>query len=133
MRKKTKQLATVYIRYKDADDFEVNEFAYDINRKTIRKRLDLNSYEFRLSACAAEFAEILRDSYWARSSSLRDLQLFAQQLINDEPYPKVKTFDDYNLGDDYIDCEENGINDQAIELLSMITKASRLKEYHSER
>ena len=65
-------LGTVFIRYKDPDHGEVTEISRMIGRRTVDNEFASASMDFRLSAAAAEFSEILRKSYWARGSELAD-------------------------------------------------------------
>ena len=43
------------------------------------------SFDFRLATVAAEFAEILRKSYWAKGAKLSDTLLRAQGLLRVRP------------------------------------------------
>lgn len=65
-----RNFGTVYVRYKDPDSFEVTECSEDMTFDDFNRRFENSSPEFRLAATAAEFAEILRKSYWARGGSL---------------------------------------------------------------
>ncbi len=62
-------IATVYIRYQDADTREVVEISKDITIGDQYPTLDDAPATFRLHAAAAEFAELLRESYWAQDGS----------------------------------------------------------------
>ncbi|UCF80764.1 MAG: von Willebrand factor type A domain-containing protein [Acidobacteriota bacterium] len=65
------RLATVYVRYKDVDrENSVREFSQDITAADFRDSFDAASPALRIAASSAEFAEILRRSYWARESDL---------------------------------------------------------------
>ncbi len=63
-------LGTVFLRYEDPDTGEVSE----INREFLRSELAMEfgeaSARFQMSAVVAEYAEILRESYWAQEGSL---------------------------------------------------------------
>ncbi|MDX1991190.1 MAG: von Willebrand factor type A domain-containing protein [bacterium] len=58
-------IATVYIRYEDAETREVVEISRPITRDDLRASLEDTSASFRLQAAVAEFAELLRESTWA--------------------------------------------------------------------
>ena len=73
-------IATTYVRYKDADTFEVAEFNTNFGSDQIRDGFADASNEFRLAATVAEFAEILRKSYWAKGAELGETLEHAQQL-----------------------------------------------------
>ncbi|MCK5125804.1 MAG: von Willebrand factor type A domain-containing protein [candidate division Zixibacteria bacterium] len=76
-------VGTVYVRYKDPESFKVSEFNEDITHNDFTRRFYNSSPEFRLAAVSAEFAEILRASYWARDSKLSDLFQVAK-VVNSE-------------------------------------------------
>ena len=63
-------LATVRIRYQDAESGRVVEEARTIRVKDIERRFDRTDPSFRMDAAAAEFAELLRHSYWAKDGDL---------------------------------------------------------------
>ena len=64
------KLATVFIRHADPDTRQVAEISEDIFAAELEDRFEEASPQFRLAATIAEFAEILRESYWAREGSL---------------------------------------------------------------
>ena len=74
------RIATVYMRWQDPDtnqvveisqDYDVNQLAYDFR--------ETNPY-FQRTVIVAEYAEILKDSYWAEDSSLEDVYNVATRL-----------------------------------------------------
>jgi len=71
------------VRYKDAESGEVLEIAREVASADARAAFEKGSAAFRLAACVAEFAEILRGSYWARGGSLGDVLALAQQCRTD--------------------------------------------------
>lgn len=68
----TGRLATIYIRYEDPDTHRISEFSQDVSTLELKDSFESASNEFQLAAGIAEFAEILRESYWAKGSSLED-------------------------------------------------------------
>jgi Ca-activated chloride channel family protein len=78
-------LATVYVRYKDADTFEVTEFKSPFQTSEIAAGSDQTSKAFTLAATVTEFAEILRESYWARQADLETTLQKARQLAAGDP------------------------------------------------
>jgi len=66
-------VGTIYIRYKDPDSDEVTEINRRISRSVFSNEFVKASMQFKLAAAAAEFAEILRKSYWAKGSELKDV------------------------------------------------------------
>ena len=68
---------TVQIRYQDVGSGEVVEVAQPFAFSNFSTQFNQTSPEFRLIAAVAEYAEILRGSYWAQDSSLADVKLVA--------------------------------------------------------
>ena len=66
-------LGTVFIRYKHPDTQEVTEVSRAIKTRALADEFENTAPEFQLAACAGEFAEILRKSYWAKDSKLGDV------------------------------------------------------------
>ncbi len=64
-------LGTVYMRYEDVGLNEVVEINQEFQRTDLATSFDEASPRFQLSAVVAEFAEVLRGSYWAREGSLQ--------------------------------------------------------------
>ena len=78
-------LATVYLRYKDVDDYQR---VTELNRKVSLDQLvsfrDASS-GFKLATAVAEYAEILRQSVFARSGKLSEVMSLAQSLQTQQP------------------------------------------------
>ncbi|MEJ2749008.1 MAG: DUF3520 domain-containing protein [Anaerolineae bacterium] len=78
---------TVRLRYADPDTAEVTEIASSLAQQDFAASFTDASPRFQLTATVAEFAEILRNSYWAKESSLpalhEDLQRIAASLPQD--------------------------------------------------
>ncbi len=69
-------LGTMFVRYKDPDLGEIIEVKRPIDRRCLQDHVSRCSADFRLTAASAELAEILRDSYWARGSTVDDIVAF---------------------------------------------------------
>jgi Ca-activated chloride channel family protein len=78
-------VATVYIRYQDADTREVVELSRAITTADLLPSLDDAPADFRLHAAAVEFAELLRDSYWAQEGSYVAVLELAAPLVDEMP------------------------------------------------
>ena len=85
-------VATTYVRYKDADTMVATEFNSSIATEDFTpladKEIDTgfttaSSFDFRLATVAAEFAEILRKSYWAKGARLSDTLHRAQAVLHE--------------------------------------------------
>jgi len=98
-------VATAFVRYKDGETKAVTEFKSSIGTGDFNKSFDNSSSEFRLAVTVAEFAEILRKSYWARGATLEPVLERAQRLSR----------------------EFKG-NTDVIELVDLISKAKQLME-----
>lgn len=73
-------IGTFQMRFKDPDTDEVTELAEKIDASDFRGSFSSCESEFKLAAVAAEFAEIMRGSYWARGSSYELLLEIAQGI-----------------------------------------------------
>jgi Ca-activated chloride channel family protein len=71
---------TVYMRYEDPENGEVTEINRAIARADFAPTFGEASTRFQLTAVVAEYAEILRNSYWARGSSLEDVLWEARRV-----------------------------------------------------
>jgi len=101
-------VGTIYIRYKDPDSDEVTEISRSIALNNFNKEFDNASVEFKLAAATAEFAEILRKSYWAKGSELKDVLTLVKDISNEIDSPDV------------------------IELLSLVSKAQQYEKQLAE-
>ena len=64
------KLGTVYMRYEDVGLNEVVEINREFQYEELETSFEEAPPTFQLSAVVAEFAEVLRGSYWAREGSL---------------------------------------------------------------
>jgi len=84
---------TVRVRYEDPDTGEVTEISRSIARADLASTFRDASIRFQLDAVVAEYAEILRQSYWARDSSLEDVAWEARRVAEYLPRdPDVAEF-----------------------------------------
>ena len=74
------QLATVYLRYEYPNTGEVNEINREFNRVQLTAAWEEASPHFKLDTVVAEYAEVLRNSYWAQDGSLKDVQRMADRV-----------------------------------------------------
>ena len=73
-------LGTVYMRYEDVGLNEVVEINREFRHEELSTSFEEASLTFQLSAVVAEFAEVLRGSYWAREGSLQAVADHARRL-----------------------------------------------------
>ena len=64
-------LGTVYVRYEDIGLNEIVEVNSEVHSNDLAISFEEASSRFQLTAVVAEFAELLRGSYWARDGSLQ--------------------------------------------------------------
>jgi Ca-activated chloride channel family protein len=75
-------VATVFIRYQDMDTGEVVETSRPIKLGELGTDLAEASADFKLDAAVAEFAELLKESYWAQESSFAAVREMADEAAN---------------------------------------------------
>ena len=102
------QLATVFIRHEDPDIRQVTEISRDIFGAELEDAFEDASPEFQLAAAVAEFAEILRDSFWAQEGSLEAVHPVIERVL-----PRIRD-------------ERSG------ELVHLVKQAARLKARSQE-
>jgi len=78
----------VYVRYQDVETGQVREINQTFARTQFAASFDVASPRFKLAVAAAEYAEILRNSYWAKGSSLESVQGLAQRVRQALPNDK---------------------------------------------
>jgi Ca-activated chloride channel family protein len=74
------KVATVFMRWEDPDTHQVIEISKDINASEIASDFRETDPYFQRAVVVAEYAEILKDSYWAEDSSLEDVYKEAARL-----------------------------------------------------
>lgn len=108
------KLATVFIRHEDPDTGNVTEVNTSISTEALKGSFEDTTPTFQLAASVAEFAEILRGSFWAQEGNL---ELVRETLEGILPHINAKT-------------QEHSLRNE--ELLSLVRKAHRLKEQQKE-
>ena len=104
----TGQMATVFIRHEDPDTHRVSEINEEIFTTELKGAFEDASAEFQLAATVAEFAEILRESYWARGGSLAAVSQSLKSIVPQIPNASVD------------------------ELMNLVSRADRFKAQDSE-
>lgn len=72
------EIATVQLRWKDADSLRVKERSETFETRDLENSFHRTSPYFQMDVLIAEFGEILRDSYWADETSFWDLLEYAE-------------------------------------------------------
>ena len=82
------QIANVYMRWQDPDTRQVVEISKDFYVNDLARDFHKADPYFQRAVVVAEYAEILRDSYWAEESSLdavyEEAQRVSKYLYRDE-------------------------------------------------
>lgn len=82
------RIATVYLRWEDPDTREVVEMSKDFNMVQMAESFRRADPYLQWAVVVVEYAEILRDSYWADESSLnavyKEAQWVSEYLYRDE-------------------------------------------------
>ena len=86
------RIGEIYVRYKDPDGREVEEFRVPIKGNLFQKRFRDSSPQLRLAAAAAEFGEILKKTFWAKNSSLTEVYRVVDHVYNDFRTDEVREF-----------------------------------------
>ncbi|MEE8404682.1 MAG: von Willebrand factor type A domain-containing protein [candidate division Zixibacteria bacterium] len=99
-----KMIGKIFIRYKNPETGFVEEINRPIRTSIFDRNFTFSSPDYKLAAAAAEFSEIMRESYWARGSDLGDVLSLANDVYN-----------------------QTG-QDDVLELMNLVTKARQLKQ-----
>ncbi len=75
------QVAKVFLRYEDPKTGRVIEIDKSFDRSQLMASMEEASARFQLDSAVAEYAEILRDSYWAQDGTLKDVRNLTQRVI----------------------------------------------------
>lgn len=74
------EIATVHLRWQDPDTYRVHEIDETFYTNNLEDSFRLADPYFQLDVLVAEFAEILRDSYWAEDYDLYDVAEYTESL-----------------------------------------------------
>jgi len=74
------KVATVYLRWEDPDSHQVTEINQSFDSSRMATNFSEAAPRFQLDVLVAEYAEILRQSYWAQNSSLSGLLEESQRV-----------------------------------------------------
>ena len=74
------RMATVFLRYEDPITGKVTEMEKGFDIGQLLTSVEQASARFQLASAVAEYAEILRDSYWAQDGSLRSVRALIQRV-----------------------------------------------------
>jgi Ca-activated chloride channel homolog len=77
------RIATVNMRWEDPDTHQVTEISKDFDTNDLANDFRETDPYFQRAVIVAEYAEILKDSYWADGSSMEDVYHEVQRLSDD--------------------------------------------------
>jgi Ca-activated chloride channel family protein len=99
------KIATVYLRWEDPDTHQITELSQDFDASQMASDFREADPYFQRAVVVAEYAEILKDSYWAEDGSLSDV------------YKEAERISKYLYHDDVMD-----------EFVDLVHQARRLKD-----
>lgn len=111
------ELATVSIRYEDPDTQEVTEVNEKLLVEDLKDKFEDASSGLQFAATIAQFAEILRESVWAKNGCLKTVQQTLNGILQEHPGVVAK------------DAEQAEARGE--ELLTLVNNARHLKEQQS--
>lgn len=101
-------LGRVFVRYKNPQSGNVEEIGREIEPNVLFSRHTYCTPDFKLAMAVAEFAEIMRDSNWAKNSSLERVRQLAEEV-----YHQTR-------------------DDDVLEFVNLITRARDLRNIESD-
>ncbi len=104
------KLATVFIRHEDPDTAEITEVKDKIFVEELKDSFEGTTPDFQVAASVAQFAEILRESYWAKTGSLGEVQWTLKDVL-----PQLQS-------------QNSQSDEEKKELFKLIRKARRLMD-----
>jgi len=84
------KVATVFVRWKNAEESEVAELRREVKWNKHRKSIDRSRPELRLAMVAGRFAEILKGTQFAEGTSFQELYRIAEPLRRELPGEQIK-------------------------------------------
>ena len=108
------KLAKVSIRYEDPDTQEVTEVSEKFAVEDLKAKFEEASQGLQFAATVAQFAEILRESFWVKEGCLKTVSKVLKDIL--QQHPEV-------IAKDEARAEKRGE-----ELLALVHTAERLKQ-----
>ena len=115
----TGKLAKVSIRYEDPDTQKVTEISEKFRVENLKDKFEDTSPGLQFAATVAQFAEILRDSFWVKNGCLKTVRQTLKAIL--EQHPEVVAKDEEQ-------AEKRGE-----ELLALVQNAERIKKQEQAR
>ncbi len=73
-------IAKVHVRYEDADTRQIHEIGRILNISDLHEYFESASPRFQLAATVAQYAEVLRRSYWAQHTTFDEVRYHADRV-----------------------------------------------------
>ena len=73
-------IAKVHVRYEDPDSRRIFEVDRNFNINDLHQHFESASPRFQLAATVAQYAEVLRESYWAQHTTFNDVRYHADRV-----------------------------------------------------
>lgn len=86
------EIASVHLRWEDPETYRVEEISQTFDTRDLENSFYRADPYFQLDVLVAEFGEILRGSYWAEGSTLRELRPYAEELLDQLENQEVAEF-----------------------------------------
>lgn len=87
------RIATIQLRWQDPETYQVQEINQNLNTWDLARRFEQADPHFQLSVLVGQFAEVLRQSSWARETSISSLLEYAYSLPRSlQRQPEVAEF-----------------------------------------
>ena len=115
----TGKLAKVSIRYEDPDTQKVTEISEKFRVENLKDKSEDTSPGLQFAATVAQFAEILRESFWVKNGCLKTVRQTLKAIL--EQHPEVVAKDEEQ-------AEKRGE-----ELLALVQNAERIKKQEQAR
>jgi Ca-activated chloride channel family protein len=80
------RIGTVYLRWEDPETRQVQEMNGNINVSDLATSFEETSPRFQLTVVVAQYAELLRNSFWSGDATFGQLSIYAQRLASQMGY-----------------------------------------------
>ena len=108
------RLAKVAIRYEDPDTQEVTEVSQKFRVEDLKAKFEDTSPGLQFAATVAQFAEILRESFWVKEGCLKTVSKTLKDILQQHPEVVAK--------------DEEQAEKRGEELLALVQNADRIKQ-----
>jgi Ca-activated chloride channel family protein len=88
------RIATVNLRWQDPETRQVTEINGDFFTDNLSSSFDAAPLHYQLAVVVSQYAELLRDSYWAEGVNLNDLRIRSERLAGQMELADVVEFAD---------------------------------------